>query len=58
MEWVDDLNIKLTDGSECYFTHGKWQVRSKISYAYTEKMFASFIFIQNFKYNTFLILIL
>jgi UDP-2,3-diacylglucosamine pyrophosphatase LpxH len=21
-EWVDDLNVKLSDGSECYFTHG------------------------------------
>ena len=21
-KWVDDLNLKLSDGSECYFTHG------------------------------------
>lgn len=21
-EWVEELNLKLSDGSECYFTHG------------------------------------
>ena len=21
-EWVDDLNIKLSSGQECFFTHG------------------------------------
>ena len=21
-KWVDDLNVKLSDGSECFFTHG------------------------------------
>ena len=21
-KWVEDLNLKLSDGSECYFTHG------------------------------------
>ncbi len=33
-KWVDDLNLKLSDGSECYFTHGMASEGLKLAMQY------------------------
>jgi predicted MPP superfamily phosphohydrolase len=55
-KWVDDLNIKLTDGSECYFTHGMASEGLKLAMQYGIQF--KVIIIQSLQFHIGLILII